>query len=298
VAELPLLHSNAILCNGRLIQSSTSPWGFEERKEFTLDFSRGNLDTFHRFEPDNTGQLIVPEKLCSLKDDPEANALFVGIGAGGDPYAYIIACTELLRFFYATSSVMIRSVLSDDFLDPNRNLWNVALSYILPDGKAFLQLRKRMFDADAPFMARFAFSPYAQMQAREIYLYAAGMRREDDTRTIRALPPFEGRTRLIVNAIPMDVAGSRRWLISRLISCDWRPPYTHLDYQRDNDGRRDDRNINDRTSSGWQKGDFNRSAQSPGDPPDVLTLLSKPASTELTPWGLKNSEINERFPEL
>lgn len=297
-AELPLLHINAVLENGKVVKTGGSPWGFEQKRTFTADFSRHNLTVFHRFETDKAGELIVPDRTGNLKNEPEGDTLFVGVGKADDPYACIVPCAEILRFFYATSSAMVRAILTDEFLDPNRNLWDVNKSHILPNGDAFIQLRKRTLDADARFFARFAFDRYAQFQAREIFLYAAGRRREQDSRIIRALPPYEGKTKLAANVIPIRRAFGERLLVTRLLTSDWRPPFAKLGHLRDNDGREDDGNLEEREHRAWPKNTDKPRIPVPGVPPEEITLTGDPASTALKPWSLEEEEINERFPEL
>jgi hypothetical protein len=293
VGDITLLHLNAVLGDGRIQAVNPNPWG--ERAKFTLDLARANLTVFRRLDVDEAGNSIVPVRSNHLLGDPEANALFVGIGEGSDPYAYVVPCVENFRFFYSTSSTLTKATLSGVFLDPNRHMWDVAESWInRVERTAFIQLRKRMLDADARFLARFAFDDYALMQAREIFLYAAGRVDGGSERTIRALPPFQGETKFTANVVKFESAGRYRRLITQFISCDWRPPFDEVEFLRDNDGRFDPRNRGDRDSSDWKQ----RPPPQSGKPPDKPTLGDGPAHPDLAPWDLGEPHIDERFPGL
>jgi len=210
LGELPLLYLNAVLKDGRVLSSNSSPWSFGRPSSLQLDFSRPNLIVISRFKKDRSGGLIIPDKHGRLRDDWDGESLFVGVGANGDRFAYVIPCAEILRFFYATSSVIIGALFSGDFLEPDRYLWDTDLSRRFDDGRAFLQLRLRMHDADAKFIARFAFDAYALERICKIFTYAAGHRHGRGERILRALPPLQGLTSLNVTPAPTP-SGRRIW---------------------------------------------------------------------------------------
>ncbi len=293
VGEMALLHLNAVLDHGKILPLKISPW--VKRVQLSLDMTRVNQRIFRRFDHDHRGDPIIPVRNPYLRNDPDANTLFVGIGDGDDPFAYVVPCVENFRFFYSTSSTLTKAMFSGDFLDPNHHLWDAAESWINRHQRtAFMQLRKRMLDADARFLARFAFDPYALMQAREVFLYAAGQTAEIGERTIRALPPFEGKTDFVANVVEFESAGRRRTLITQFISCDWRPPFDHVEFLRDNDGRFDPFDRDQREKSSWEQ----RVILEPKDPPENMHLGEGPANAEIAPWRLPSTQIEERFPVL
>lgn len=292
VGDITLLHLNAVLGDGRIQAVNPNPWA--DRTSLTLDLTRANLRVFRRFDKDEVGNTIVPVRSNHLHNDPDANALFVGIGEGSDPYAYVVPCVENFRFFYSTSSTLTKAMLSGVFLDPDRHLWDVNATWVNHLNRtSFIQLRKRMLDADARFLARFAFDDYALMQAREIFLYAAGRVDGGSERIIRALPPFEGEIKFIANVVNFESAGQQRKLITQFISCHWRPPFDDLEFLRDNDGRFDPRNRGDREDAKWKQ-----PPPSPSKPSEQINLGDGPANSDLAPWDLGESHIDERFPEL
>lgn len=293
IGELALLHLNTVLLDGKVLPIRINPW--VKRVKLPFDMTRGNLTVFRRFDHDDRGDEIIPVRNTHLQADPDANALFVGIGNQKDPFAYVVPCVENFRFFYATSSTLSKSMLSGDFLDPNRHLWDVDDSWINRAQRiAFMQLRKRMLDDDARFLARFAYDEYALKQAKEIFLYAAGQTAEHGERTIRALPPFQGRTDFVANVVEFETAGHRRLLVTQFISCHWKPPFDDIEFLRDNDGRFDPNNRDQREKSKYSE----IPRPEPQDPPEEVDLGEGPAQADLAPWRLRKTQIDERFPEL
>jgi hypothetical protein len=151
-----------------------------------------------------------------------------------------------------------------------------------------------MLDADAQFLARFAFDDYALMQAREIFLHAAGRIDGGSERIIRALPPFEGEPKFTANVVDFDSEGRKRKLITQFISCHWKPPFDDLEFLRDNHGRFDPRNRGDREGTKWKQ----KHQLKPSKPPEQINLGDGPANPDLAPWDLGVTHIDERFPEL
>lgn len=297
IARLPL---QTVLRNGRTIQKRLAP-AFECRETRSLDFNRSNITVFDRFGFDDQGKQIIPipSRWVNQLQNPEMHGLFIGVGSLIDPYSVIIPTTEVFRFFYATSDVMAKALLRDDFLDPERNIWNPKKSALSDDGKALLWLRKRMLDADARFIARFAFDKYALHQAQQIFLYACNLvQNPHGERYIRALPPIEGEVPITYVGRHINTPSGRRTLVTRLLQCHWLPTFTHLKWDRDNDGRRDHVNREERDPVHWGPTlHASRSSEVDSDPIPPR-LATQPPSALCAPSRLKEFEITERFPDL
>lgn len=294
VGELPRLHLNAILLDGRLVSHEILKLKSEEKKIISLNTDRDNITVFDRFQTDRNG-LVIPKSPYTDESDPDKNALFVGIGSKDDPYAVIAPAVEVFRFFYATSDVLAKTLLSDRFLDPNTNLWNTTISVMDKNsGQAAIWLRRRMLDADARFLARFAFDKYALEEAQNIFLYAAAYGRSKAAeRMIRAIPPFQGTNKF--TALCREIGGnSRRILITRFLSCDWMPPFKELKWDRDNDGRTDPDKREERKPTNWKP----RLLAFPPDSGTPHALSTVAPSGNNVPSRLKEVEITERFPNL
>jgi len=251
VGELPRLHLDAVLKDGQL---TTLKLNTPVRR--VIDCERANIKIIERLERDNQGQFVIPvrRKWEHLQVDPDRNGLFIAIGSKTDPYATIIPAIEVFRFFYATSDVLARFILSDRILDPDTYFWDTEKSAMLSDGHAIVWLRKHMLDADARFLARFALNPYATSQAQDIFCYLATTDAPGRERAIRALPPFQETVSIQVSGVAIGGPDGDRFLVKQIVSCNWRPPFTHLKWDRDNDGRRDPYNRQERPPSDWKPG--------------------------------------------
>lgn len=297
VGELPRLHMNAILHNGRLFAHEIRRLDFEEHTDRGLNCERSNIRVIERFAQDEQGKLIVPRrgKWAHQLDDPELHGLFIAIGSRSDPYATVIPAIEVFRFFYATSDVLAKALLRDHFLDPDMHLWNVGKTAITADGRALIWLRKQMLDVDARFLARFAFDNYALQQAQQIFLYASAAGQLQGERMIRALPPFQGAVETRFYCLPIGGPDGERVLVTRLLRCDWKPPWTHLKWDRDNDGRYDPDNRDERDPADWKPSLLTVHDETS---PEPTKLANIPPSTPSAPSRLKEVEIADRFPEL
>lgn len=291
IGEIPRLYLNAVLRDGRLQWPPQKKFNFESTATRTLDLSRGNLKVFDRHEKEENGCLIVPLRDKWKQQPPDANALFVAIGDDGDPYSVIIPSVEIFRFFYATSNVLAEDILTGAFLDPGRRIWNPNMSGISGDGKAVLWLRKRMLDADAKFIARFAFDKYALQEAQQVFLRLAKAGPSQE-RMINALPPIAEAVKLRFTYCPTE---KNRCLVTRIHQCRCVAPFTHLYWDRDNDGRYDPDNRWERSPMDWSP-NFVDISSTNAETPDALADQS--ASLPTPPARLREAEIAERFPGL
>jgi hypothetical protein len=293
IGEIPRLYLNAVLHDGKLISDKLPKLSCEEKKTLFLNTNRKNVEVFDRFAT-HQNKLIIPRSNYADPMDLNKNALFVGFGNDDDPYAVVVPAIEVFRFFYATSDVLSKALLSDRFLDPDANLWSASNTAIDEQGRAVIWLRRRMLDADARFLARFAFDEYALRQAQNIFLYAAAWGGGSSTeRMIRAIPPFQGTHKFTALCRPIG-DNPRRTLITRFLSCDWAPPFNDLKWDRDNDGREDRENREDRPTAGYEP---SLSALPPNNGAIDALSTSAPSGYNI-PSRLREEEIRERFPNL
>ena len=292
VGEIPRVHMNAVLLDGKL--QSHKIWRLEHEyiDEKRINCSRSNITVIGRFHQDDQGELVIPRTRWTV-DDPERHGYYIAFGDKDDPFATIIPAIEIFRFFYATSDVLAKALLRDHFIDPDTNLWSKAKSARSEDGRAVLWLRKNMLDADARFLARFAFDAYAMHQAQQIFLRAAKRGAENGERMLNVLPPFAGTVGMKFYYIPLHNKG--RQLITRITQCDWVPPFSDLKWDRDNDGRYDPDNREERPPADFPVGLINV-ADHPDRTPQNLSV-APPSGRDILS-RLKEDEIRQRFPEL
>lgn len=294
IGDLPRLHLNAVLTDGWHDPNERTEFTFERQAEMVIDCSRSNITVIDRNARDASGQLIIPDhsRRAELSNSAR-DGYFVCFGANGNPYAIIIPSVEIFRFFYATSSVLTKALLSDKFQDPHKELWNIDKSSIDEQTKlAVLWLRKKMLDADALFLARFAFDEYALKQAQEIYLFAA--KREEKDGVIKALPPFQGNVKMAYLYTTLNNSRVESRYVTQLLQCNWKPPFSSLRWDRDNDGRPaevEKEKKPPRTKPGLI-------INTESDDPKKPKLGGTPATSNTTTTHLKEQEIIDRFPEL
>ncbi len=167
----------------------------------------------------------------------------------------IVPCIEILRFYYASSTALAREIVGggtgSSMHDPHNTLYNTApnLTYInMETGEAFIQLRRRMRDADASAIARLRFSDYAFARARDIYGSILKNRSNDARATIiEAYPPFDTSTKWTTRGKRFKFGeypskgepDTREWhyLVYEILTCSAPFPFMKLWFDRDNDGR-------------------------------------------------------------
>lgn len=298
IGEIPRVHLNAVFKDGVLVKRTASLLPFEATLTRSVDCTRSNIQVFRRKDLDYRGVEIIPvrENWENQSSTSEQQSLFIAFGSQEDRYATIIPAIEVFRFFYATSDVLAKAVIKGQFLDPNTHLWDLKKTTLSPDGHAVLWLRRLMLDADARFLARFAFDPYALKQAQDIFLFAAADMEHNRDRLIKALPPFEGLCTLKFRGIDLGSQAPNRVLVTRLMSCDWTPAFSHLLWDRDNDGRpspgREEESDPPETKPSFYD------VPSDKKPGATIFLSSSAPSTPSPPTRLREEEIGERFPEL
>ncbi|MCX7168439.1 MAG: hypothetical protein NTV11_19495 [Rhodocyclales bacterium] len=164
--------------------------------------------------------------------------LVAAIQLDGDPWAVLIPVTELIRFYYASSTRLAQALF-----------WGVYAESINPkkcgqisEGPYRIHLRKWIADTDAWTLARFHASRYMQQQVRG--LYTGIQKHYVDSFSIDPGPfqclqcgfPFAGET--TIDAVTLSLPGPtyefRRILILRLLSCSAPFPFDDLLCDRDN----------------------------------------------------------------
>lgn len=132
-----------------------------------------------------------------------------------------ISMSEIFRFYYLSSSVIGRALLTDAILSPQQNIY-APKHTVQPDehGAGFLVLRRGMNKNDLLAIARLVLSPdkIGLKRAESIYLYKRD-RRSGSVLRLAAHPPFDGPTRLQCRGIALGNQETSPLLITRIDSC-------------------------------------------------------------------------------
>lgn len=169
----------------------------------------------------------------------------------------LIPCVEIIRFYYASSTVLSREVFTG-FLplpspapkrgDPLRHLTELynnkpEVTWRLPDhrsGEAHVRLRKRMLDRDAPMIARLRFSEICRGRAIRVQESIIENGLKSGVPVPTAWPAFEGQTDLRVRGLWLRTTVEEReiayFLVFRIESCSSPFPFGSLIFTRDNAG--------------------------------------------------------------
>lgn len=295
IGELVRLHIGQIIIDGVPAKPSNQFQPLEDILKVRLNFDLKNLTIFNRYQERN-GNYIFPKGRVSNEPSMEGenNNLFLGIRVGDNPYHYIVPCAEVFRFFYATSSELVKEFISDSFIDPSKRLWNPSTAQLDPaTGHASFSIRKYMLDADAKYLARFVWDNYALERARDIYLAAAGVLSPDYERMLYARPPFQGEH--FIKCISRKLS-SGSIFIRKILSCSWTPPYTSLEWMRDNQRLHEDDDPLDITADKEPGMNIISPPYEEINPPNMLHVdkanLGKATSK------IHVGEITDRFPNL
>lgn len=283
VGEMPLLYHEAVVIDGYISQDERFQPKLRPGKGL-LNYAPSNLRIFRRLATEN-GQLIIPpSKNGTPPADDAFNGYFLGIGQEDDPYSLIIPAAEVLRFFYATSDSFTRALFDGSILDPYANLFYD--EKLDADGTGSMMLRKKVRDADARYLSRFAFSPYAMKQAKNLHLLWATRNASGDRAFVSVFPPidFEAETEFLYRQI--EVAGRTRKMITRILTCKCPPPCQRLLTGRETDQKSDQSPSNALPSSGAVEAHNDTS-------PDKI---SERPPTGQSSNSIEDPAIDDRFP--
>lgn len=236
IGYLTHLHVNAILHKGLIVSpwdDGKLPFELETKTPEIIDFSRTNLSLFNRRDLLNSNESIIPVEKSRLRDRDEANAKCLGVKIGDDPYAIIFPCTEILRFFYCTSSTMGHVLFDGRINTPEIDLYDSSegKAHLPIDGHVFITLRKRMLDSDARIIA----SIFADTNLRESMqnIGAGVMAAEGEYRDVVAFPPVDNECKLSFLYIPITSEGKTRKLVTRIIKSYHKPKFSYLQFDRE-----------------------------------------------------------------
>ena len=297
IIDIPI---GTLFYEGVPLQKTADPHFAIQKTALQLDFSEGNMLIVDRWatldideDPFSEPRLILPRAPASLPDDPEYKGVMLCVGENGDPFAYIIPCYEVFRFFYAVSSKLAQVFLDSRFLEWGRYVWNPERSSIDRErGEAMLWLRQWMLDNDAWFIATLAFDPIALKRGMDLYRSIA----VDRSRILRAVPPMQELINAVAKWVPVrNNTGTTSKVILRLISTDWRPSFDKLQFDRDNDGRKS-KNDDD-----MEKEALTRQPRRPNtikpDPHEdnLVDLTNVPVRLDFPHEQIAIDEVNDRF---
>lgn len=181
---------------------------------------------------------VIPRTHFQLGSHIHARSWCIAIPRGSDPYSVLIPAPEVIRFYYATSSVMARALFAGAFFAENIQWLLNPKSYFDRKGRiAAVRLRMKVPNADAPTIARILMDDQASEGARMIHR-SLQMPGEGESRFASTCLPFSGTSTLKCHALSYRSApnGPDRHLVLQIVSCDGPFPFDRLIRSRDNSG--------------------------------------------------------------
>ncbi|MHA6847220.1 hypothetical protein [Ralstonia syzygii] len=212
----------------------------------------GKTTTFERLEISTDTTQVVP---ASLVEEGQQlipfNAHRIG-GAGmgskciaiswkGDPYGVLIPISEIVRFYYATSTDLAHALFSGAFRHDLHSLINTAKSgYVEAENRCVLKLRQHLEDEDGWIIGRILNSEEAWHGAT--LLHDTLMKESANHRRVHMETtfPFAGATNLTVHYKPIMSMGRWRHLVFAIDRCTAPFPFKNLTILRDNDNNQAD----------------------------------------------------------
>jgi hypothetical protein len=229
VGQLPVLLIGSLWRDGRMTDTAAPG---ERQSTLGFDASQARWVRFGDIELPRGGYpMITPDRQGDW---------FLAIPAGGDPRAYVVPAAEVVRFYYAPSTMLALATFLGHFLgDIERSsVINPERSFVADDGRHVgICLRPTYFNTEAPHIARILFSAPARRGAALIFqsLQRGALHRRSSH--LKTELPFTGRTTWTCNSVRFGTGTRRRHLILSISSCTALFPFDRLTVARDNSGK-------------------------------------------------------------
>lgn len=218
----------------------------------------------------------------------------------------IIPCPEIVRFYFGTSSTLIRKLIhgaatnvSELVVLTDSN--GKRITGPMPDGRFFITLRKQISDSDAPVIARILSDPIAAAMAQQLYFSLACESLSRRSLYMKAGLPFSGTSELKCQGTWIKIGPKKFvYLVLQITSCSADFPYRGLVLDRENSNRV----IN---HSGRIPVDYPIKQEAPQNDGQIITGINREPSTEIVQTNyqvqderflsLKNKTIQFRYKE-
>jgi hypothetical protein len=156
----------------------------------------------------------------------------------GDPYGIIIPASEIIRFYYATSSDLTKAIFAGDFRhNLNRIVNTNETGFDASARRFYVKLRKEFADADAWVIGRILCCEKAFAGAALVHDSMIKASVQNKARIFpEAAFPFTGKTTLRANVKSMKAPDETRWryIVFSLEHCTALFPFDSILCHRDN----------------------------------------------------------------
>ncbi|TDR32152.1 hypothetical protein [Hydromonas duriensis] len=175
-----------------------------------------------------------------IQNGLSANCL--AIERNGDPYGIIIPVSEVIRFYYASSSDLSNIAFSGMYENDFDSMVG-EFHHMHPEQDMFIiELKQWLEDNDGWTIGRLLQEPCADEAFKLIH--RSLVKQSVNTLHKKAMPetnfPFQGRTNWTAHCLNIQSGGKNRTLILELLHCTAPFPFSDLHVIRKNDGRKAD----------------------------------------------------------
>lgn len=237
IGEMSLYSPLSIISNGKIVFNSETPNIIKKIQptEATTQFITANQRDHEWLK----GEYLIP--YSSLPLGIGLSTTLVALESDGDPFSLLIPVSEVIRYFYLSSSRFNQFLFSSEVIN-NDILIDEKQSGFDPITKTvFLKLRKQFKNSDAGIIAEFLYSKVARKNAKRIWGGLIKLAHDSSVLTYspRVGFPFSGQGNL--RAIGIDIPtpnyfSKKRKLVLKIIDCKYTLPFNSINFFRDNPG--------------------------------------------------------------
>lgn len=220
VGQLPGICIGTLWQDGKQISKSV-----HRKKTFKLQINTSTV-CLARPEDRVDGEELIPSQDHKVSGYG-LNSWCLHIAHNGDPAGIIIPAMEVIRFYYAHSTVLSKAIFNGDFVNAPESL--VVWDESGMKGKCCVITRRRhVYDSDCWTIGRILQDAHAMNGAKLILNSKIASHQNRSQVHPKTLFPFEGETTLTAKCVQVGKK-HKRWLLLTLETCSGPFPYERLE---------------------------------------------------------------------
>jgi hypothetical protein len=235
---IPLLRLGSIWKNGKVTGVTDS----EKLILKGVKLNKENCLTTRTNDYYSLGKYYIPRYLYPLNGEAWKTNILVFPNnnlATSTVSHFVLPSAEIFRAEYTNSSNLTELLLYGDWTDSDNGIYNPNKSLFDEENNAhYIQLRQKVLNVDAPLVARFFFSSYAQKCLNHFHNEFKKSLITFKEAGINCLPPFEEEVDLIVHGQTLKTDDREIFLIYWIEQSTSPFPFQNLIFSRDNDSRK------------------------------------------------------------
>lgn len=234
VGQLPIVHIGSLWRDGKRL-------GISAGEILTIDLNIGPSTTQISKSTDVVeDQTLIPFNSHQVSSAGK-NSLCLHVTLDGDSAGVIIPTVELIRFYFATSSLLSKAVFDGSFTHNISSLINPEYTG-MTGSRCVVNRRKEVSDIDCWTIGRIVNSNEAFEAVRLINDSLIKAQNNNSEAFPETGFPFIGKTTIRARCKQIGWK-KKRWLVLSLITCTGQFPYHELEVIADNDARPADHNT-------------------------------------------------------